>query len=184
MRTRSARFATAVLLLGSALGLAACQTPPVPELTPRSIEQLEPFVGECGKAVPAATGDTSFTAELSMTDASGMRLAIAVEAAGGEHGEHELGRTSLRVVDGAGRVVGIVMADAWRDLSGLRGTLAAELGSCPGESGDVGAPLDDGAYSIVASGGIRPIDHVHAQEEVWLAEPLAVDVVGGAIVAD
>lgn len=182
--------ASALALALCALALTGCLTPPsppAPSPTPLSMEQLEPLIAECGGAVPSQR-ETFSAVTLSVAEASGMlvTLDVGVDAGGGSgnpHGEHELGGVSVRVVDETGRVVGITMADGWRELSGLEGLREVELGACPAGAGAVGGALADGDYRLIVSGSLRPLDHAHAQQEVWLAEPLAITVVSGAISA-
>lgn len=184
MHSTSGLRAAAATLLCALLGLSGCVLPPASQaqpLTPRSLDLVR---AACGEAAPSPAGDTSFAAVLTTTDAAGMRMTLDVAARGGAHGEHELGLARMWVVDDGDLVAGALIADAWRELDGLHGTLEVELGACPDADADADAafgPLADGDYTLLVSGGIAPIDHVHAQQELWLAESIDIRVSDGSI---
>lgn len=186
---------TAVLLLmaGCTPGPQKSPTPPaetpgptpagaVP--TPVPSDRLAYLAEACGDVWTEPRGDNAFSATVVPSDAesAGMtvRLTVSVDV-GGSHARHTASLRAFQgyVTDEAGTVVGLVTGlDAPDDPAG---DVAVTLGACPADDAAPDAPLPDGSYQLRAYGPITPVDHVHVQQEYWVAEPLALTVAGGDV---
>ncbi len=51
------------------------------------------------------------------------------------------------------------------------------LGACAPRAAASAGVLPDGAYALLLSGAIRPLDHVHDRVETWAIAPIAITVV-------
>ncbi|WP_157975579.1 hypothetical protein [Brachybacterium sp. YJGR34] len=198
------RPGTAPLLLaaGSALTLSACgivagptpTEPPAPSPHTVSSEALARAAEACGTAETEPPGDVSFEAEVARApDAmpSGMALPLEVNVQlGSEHGEHSAELRGVRgvVVDPDGMVAGLVTAVSVLTEDRARaeeqsGTVELTLGACPGPGTELGEPLPDGEYDLIANGTVGPVGHAHAEQEYWIAPAVELSVADGAIAA-
>lgn len=180
---------TAVLLLmaGCTPGPQKSPTPPdeTPGPTPVPSDRLDYLAQACGDVWTEPRGENAFSAIVVPSGAppTGMtvRLTVSVHVGGRSHARHTASLRAFQgyVTDAAGTVVGLVTGlDAPDDPTG---DVALTLGACPADGAAPGAPLPDGSYQLRAYGPITPVDHVHVQQEYWVAEPLALTVAGGDV---
>jgi hypothetical protein len=190
--------AAAALALGGCWGWSAPvgdpATPaPVTETaSPLEPARLERAAEACGTADAVPRGDTSFVGEAAWDDMylpDGMTVRVSVRVVlEAEHGDHsvDLNWTSGTVTGPDGTVVGIVTGlstpgNGSGSGTALSSVVYVSLGSCTEADAALGEPLADGSYELVLSGLVNPVDHNHAEQEYWVANPVAFDVVDGDI---
>lgn len=195
------------MVAAAALALSGCwgwsapvpDGPATPEPVSTSPAPLDPEALEraatqlCGSTEPAPA--PAFSAELTRPDSTlpnGMTLALGLRIVlESDHGEHSvrLDATQGSVVDGGGRVVGLVTelsipGSATGSGPAVSMPVYLTIGSCPGQGAELGDPLPDGDYALLLFGPITPEDHDHAQAEHWVTQALPLSVADGEILPD
>lgn len=181
-----------IVVVAAAMLLVGCtpssQTPPPTQSAPTKAaspdpERLAYLAEECGATWTEPSADNSFTADVSAaSEGEGMRLSVEVDVSlDSSHGRHEAHLRWLQgyVGDADDTVVGMVTTNSADETTSNSATVEITLGACPGGGLDLGDPLADGTYALRLYGIIDPTDHVHAQAENWVAEPLTVTVADG-----
>ena len=173
-----------VLALAAVAALAACSSadspPPAGPLDERRLEHL---AEACGSVNTGPRGDVSFRATAApaepVEEAMTARVKIDVNL-DSAHGKHSAGLKWVHgyVTDDKNTVVGLVTGIGATEGASGSGVVELTLAACPVE-GLPKDPLGDGAYGLALYGAVSPTDHDHAQQEYWVAAPLAVTVTGG-----
>lgn len=175
------------------VGEPATPYPVETSATPVGDDALELLAQRCGTTGAEPHGDVSFTGEArrpQVLQPNGMTIPLGLRVdLQSEHGEHrvDLELTSGYVTDGNGVVVGVVSGVA-TPPGGVTGTspavsapIVVSVGACPSDGVGLGDALPDGDYELVLSGPVGPLDHVHDQQEYWLAEPVPLSVTDGVV---
>lgn len=200
-------MAAAVLAAVTAATVAGCWgwsapvgDPATPETitetpTPLDDARVELAAEACGTTRSIPQGDTSFAGEASWSEfdlPNGMTVLVSVRVPlAAEHGDHtvDLTWTSGTVTGPDGTVVGVTTAigtpgEGSSSGAALSSVVYATLGACADDETALGDPLPDGDYQLTLSGLVAPVDHDHAVQEYWVANPVSFEVVDGEIVME